>query len=127
MVRDLPERADRPGRGDAAGRSAVFCVLAAAAALVLIAQAISFNLLRDFRLAGLLGDFAPLGPGGEVYTPSPLAALPRANGLYSEPSVAGWFMTFAVALALAARRSAAILGTAHRGAVLARRRWRRSA
>jgi hypothetical protein len=94
----------RIGRGEEVGRSlALFCLLASAAALVILAQAISFNLWRDFRLAGLLGVLAPEGPGGEVYMPSPLAALPRANGLYSEPSVAGWFMTFAVALALAAR------------------------
>jgi hypothetical protein len=43
--------------------------------------------------------------------PSPHAALPRANGLYSEPSVAGWFMTSAAALALAARRFRPALGT----------------
>jgi hypothetical protein len=43
--------------------------------------------------------------------PSPHATLPRANGLYSEPSVAGWFMTFAAALALAARRFRPALGT----------------
>jgi hypothetical protein len=95
----------RIGRGEELGRSlALFCVLASAAALVVIAQAISFNLMHDFRLAGLLGAFAPPGPGGEIYLPSSLTALPRANGLYSEPSVAGWFMTFAVALALAARQ-----------------------
>jgi hypothetical protein len=101
----------RIGRGEEVGRSlALFCVLASAAALVIIAQAISFNLLHDFRLAGLLGAFAPAGPGGEIYLPSPLTALPRANGLYSEPSVAGWSMTFAVALALAGRRRLGALG-----------------
>jgi hypothetical protein len=101
----------RIGRGEEVGRSlALFCVLASAAALVLIAQAISFNLMHDFRLAGLLGAFAPAGPGGEIYAPTPLAALPRANGLYSEPSVAGWFMTFAVALGLATRRHLGALG-----------------
>ena len=95
----------RIGRGEEVGRSlARFCVLASAAALVVVAQAVSFNLMHDFRLAGLLGAFAPVGPGGEIYVPSSLAALPRANGLYSEPSVAGWFMTFAAAVALAARR-----------------------
>ena len=89
---------------------AVFCVMASLAALVIIAQAASFNLLRDFRLAAVLGDFAPLGPGDEVYAPSPNTALPRANGFYSEPSVAGWFMSFALALALAARPLYPILG-----------------
>jgi hypothetical protein len=102
----------RIGRGEEVGRSLVlFCLLASAAALVIIAQAISFNLMRDFRLAGLLGAFAPTGPGGEIYMPSPQAALPRANGLYSEPSVAGWFMTFAAALALAARPCLPALAT----------------
>jgi hypothetical protein len=95
----------RIGRGEEMSRSlARFCVLASAAALVVILQAISFNVMHDFRLAGLLGAFAPAGPGGEIYLPPRLAALRRANGLYSEPSVAGWFMTFAVALALAARQ-----------------------
>jgi hypothetical protein len=102
----------RIGAGEEVGRSfALFCLLASAVALVIAVQAISFNLLRDFRLAGLLGALAPAGPGGEIYAPSPYAALPRANGLYSEPSVAGWFMTFAAALALAARPFRPALGT----------------
>lgn len=90
---------------------AVFCVLAAGAGLLIIAQALTFNLLRDFQLANALGPLAPLGPGHEVYLPSPLAALPRANGLYSEPSVAGWFMGFATAVALGARRLYPVLTT----------------
>jgi hypothetical protein len=90
-------------RAEVARSLAPFCLFAAAVALLIIAQAISFNLFRDFRLAAVLGEFAPLGPGGEVYTPAWSAALPRANGLNSEPSVAGWFMTFAAAIALAAR------------------------
>jgi len=90
---------------------AVFCVAATGAGLFIIAQALSFNLLGDFRLAEALGPLAPLGPGGEVYVPSPLSALPRANGFYSEPSVAGWFMSFATALALAGRRLYPVLTT----------------
>jgi hypothetical protein len=102
----------RIGRGEEVGRSlSLFCLLASTVAVVIVAQALSFNLWRDFRLAGLLGEFAPAGPGGEIYEPSPAAALPRANGLYSEPSVAGWFMTFALALALAARRFRPALAT----------------
>jgi hypothetical protein len=102
----------RIGRGREVGRSlVVFCVAAALAALVIIAQAIAFNAFRDFRLAGLLGEFAPIGPGGMIYVPPPQAALPRANGFYSEPSVAGWFMTFAAAMALAARPLHPCLGT----------------
>jgi hypothetical protein len=103
----------RIGRGEEVTRSlGPFCMLAAAVAVLIIGQAFSFNLLRDFRLAGLLGDLAPLGPGGEVYVPAFYAALPRPNGLYSEPSVAGWFMTFAVAMALAARPLYPAIGTA---------------
>ncbi|HSA82921.1 MAG TPA: hypothetical protein VLE23_19045 [Geminicoccaceae bacterium] len=99
-------------RRDEVRRSiAVFCVVAAVAGLFIIAQALAFNLWHNFQLAKLLGPFAPLGPGDEVYEPSPLTALPRANGFYSEPSVAGWFMSFAAALALAARRLYPILST----------------
>jgi len=102
----------RLGQGEEVGRSFIlFCLLASTVAVAIVAQALSFNLLRDFRLAGLLGEFAPAGPGGEIYEPSRAAALPRANGLYSEPSVAGWFMTFATALALAARRFRPALAT----------------
>ncbi len=90
---------------------AVFCTLAAVAGLLIIAQALSFNLLGDFRLANPLGPLAPLGPGQEVYAATPEARLPRANGFYSEPSVAGWFMAFATALALAARRLYPVLTT----------------
>jgi hypothetical protein len=90
---------------------AIFCLAATGAGLFIIAQALSFNLLGDFRLAEALGPFAPLGPGGEVYVASPLSALPRANGFYSEPSVAGWFMSFATALALAGRRLYPVLTT----------------
>jgi hypothetical protein len=87
---------------------AVFCVLAIASACVIVAQALSFNLWRDFRLAAILGALQPIGPGYEVFLPSMLSALPRANGVYAEPSVAGWFMSFA--LALAARRILPRLG-----------------
>ena len=63
----------------------VFCALAAATGMFIIAQALAFNLWRDFQLANVLGPFAPIGPGEVVYEPSPFAALPRANGFYSEP------------------------------------------
>ncbi len=82
---------------------AVFCVAAAGAGLFIIAQALSFN-LGDYRLLNVLGPLAPLGPGNLVYDVTAYAPPPRANGFYSEPSVAGWFMTFAAALTLAARR-----------------------
>ena len=89
---------------------AVFCVLAIASAAVLVAQALTFVLWRDFRLAAILGPLQPIGPGYEVFVPPVLSALPRANGVYAEPSVAGWFMSFALAIALAARRILPRLG-----------------
>jgi hypothetical protein len=98
-------------RPEVARSLAMFCVAASIAAAVIIAQAVAFNVLHDFRLAGLLGPLAPLGPGGEVYAPALYALLPRANGFYSEPSVAGWFMSFAAAIALAARPLYPVLGT----------------
>ncbi len=102
----------RLGGGSEIRRSVgVFCVVVAGAGVVLIAQALCFNLLGDLRLANLLGPLAPLGPGNEVYDVTAYAPPPRANGLYSEPSVAGWFMSFAVALVLAARRLYPILTT----------------
>ncbi len=99
------------GRREIRRSIAVFCVAAAAAGLLIIAQALSFDLLGDFRLADPLGPFAPLGPGNEIYEVTAYAPPLRANGFYSEPSVAGWFMSFAVALALAARRLYPILTT----------------
>jgi hypothetical protein len=93
--------ADRP----AIGRSiVVFCGLAALIGLLIIAQALTFNLQRSLELARPLGELMPLGPGGEVYEPHPRARVWRANGVFSEPSVAAWFMGFATAIALGARR-----------------------
>ena len=109
MVVDVPQHADR-GRPEIGRSLAVFCSWPRSPRCVIIAQAASFNLLRDFRLAAILGDLAPIGPGCEVYVPSLNAVLPRANGVYSEPSVAGWFMSFAVAIALGARPLPPVLG-----------------
>jgi hypothetical protein len=99
------------GRPEIRKSVGVFCVAAAGAGLLIIAQALCFNLLGDYRLTNVLGPLAPLGPGNEVYNVTVYAPPPRANGFYSEPSVAGWFMSFAVALALAARRLYPILTT----------------
>ena len=55
---------------------AVFCVLVAAAALFIIVQALAFNLLRDFRLAAILGPFSPIGPGNEIYEPATAGRVP---------------------------------------------------
>ena len=87
------------------GRSiVVFCWLAALIGVLIIAQALTFNVQRSLVLAGPLGELMPLGPGGEVYAPHPLTRVWRANGVFSEPSVAAWFMGFATAIALGARR-----------------------
>ena len=88
----------------------VFCVAATGAALVIIAQAVTFN-LNDFQLLNVLGPLAPIGPGNEIYDVTLHAPPPRPSGFYSEPSVAGWFMSFAVALTLATRRLYPILTT----------------
>ena len=87
---------------------AVFCVAAAGAGLFIIAQALSFN-LGNYLLLDVLGPLAPIGPGNEVYDVTAHAPPPRPSGFYSEPSVAGWFMSFAVALSLATRRLYPIL------------------
>ena len=107
---DLPEHSDRPGPRDRplAGavlrcwpRSPRWSSSPRRPASICYATSVS---------AALLGDLSPLGPGGQVYAPAPNAALPRASGFYSEPSVAGWFMSFAVALALGARPLHPVLG-----------------
>lgn len=84
----------------------VFAVLAAATAAVVIVQSLLFNLWGDLGPARLLGDWSPrVSPSsGRIYAPEPLAAVKRANGWFSEPSVAGWFLVFAGALALAVRQ-----------------------
>jgi hypothetical protein len=83
----------------------VFCALAAAAATVVIVQALMLNLWGEPGAVRLLGDWSPrVAPWHDrIYAPDPLAPLKRANGWFSEPSVAGWFFTFAASLALAVR------------------------
>jgi len=83
----------------------VLCWLAMATALVVFWQAFAFNVLHDLRWANLLGDFAPpRGPlTDQIYAPHPMAPVKRANGWYSEPSVAAWFLIFVAAVALAVR------------------------
>ena len=57
----------------------VFCVAATGAALVIIAQAVTFN-LNDFQLLNVLGPLAPIGPGNEVYDVTLHAPPPRPSG-----------------------------------------------
>lgn len=92
-------------KGTEVGRSlTVFLPLAALVAGVVILQSISLNLFNDLSASRLLGEFSPpRAPGEGPYVPSELARVSRANGWFSEPSVAGWFLNAAAALALAAR------------------------
>ena len=67
----------RIGRGEEVTRSlALFCMLAAAVAVLVIAQAISFNVLRDFRLAPCWGTSRLLGPAARS---TPRRSMPRCR------------------------------------------------
>lgn len=92
-------------RGTEIGRSlSVFLAVAAAVACVVILQSVSLNLFNDLSASRLLGDYSPpRAPGDGPYVPNEFARVRRANGWFSEPSVAGWFLNAAAALALAAR------------------------
>jgi hypothetical protein len=78
----------------------LFLRLSFVVAIFVILQTITLNIFDTFILLNPFGPFSSPGPGGEVYEPSPLALLKRPNGIFSEPSVVGWFMTFATAVAL---------------------------
>lgn len=69
-------------------------------AILVILQAITLNFLGTAILTNPFGPFAPMGPGGQIYVPDPNAAIKRPSGVFSEPSIVGWFMTFATAVAL---------------------------
>lgn len=74
---------------------------AGAVGMLIILQAIFLNLFNSYFLLNPFGAFSMEGPGRVLYEPHPLAPLKRPNGLYSEPSVAGWVMAFSGAVALA--------------------------
>lgn len=96
------------------GRSMrVFCYLAMGTALVVIAQSIAFNIFGDLSFTRLLGDFTPdrLLVHPEPYVPHELSPIKRANGWFSEPSVAAWFCAFAATIALALRPERPVLAT----------------
>jgi len=80
-------------------------VLAAASALLIMMQAFIWNLGYTETLSRPMGAFQPLGPGGDApYSANPYAPIKRSNGLYSEPSIAGWMMGFFYALAICSFR-----------------------
>jgi putative colanic acid polymerase len=72
-------------------------------AVLILVQFITWNMLSTDVLIRPFGPLAPLGPGFEVYAPNPLSAIKRPHGIFSEPSVAAWFMSFGFAVALSAR------------------------
>ncbi len=89
------------GRREMALSVRVFLWGSCAVAVLIILQCILLNLFGSYALMNPFGDFMVAGPGGLIYEPHPLAPLKRPNGLFSEPSVAGWIMGFAGAVALA--------------------------
>lgn len=66
--------------------------------LFLILQFILLNVFGSYLLTPMLGSFSFVGPGGEIYVPNELAILKRPNAIFSEPSVAGWYMAFMIAV-----------------------------
>jgi len=101
------------GRAEIGRSMRVFCWLAMAAAMAVIAQAIAFNIFNDLSFTHLLGDYTP--DRGvvhrEPYVPHPLSPIKRAAGWFSEPSVAAWFCAFAATIALALRPERPALAT----------------
>lgn len=77
-----------------------FCV-----AFVIIGQAVLWNNGFIETLDAPLGLLAPRGPGGEVYVPTMGMLIKRPNGIYSEPSIAGWMMSYLASLAWILSRS----------------------
>lgn len=87
----------------------VFLAAASLHAVLIVAQFISFNLFESYTLLNPLGPLSPIGPsrlsegnvfGTTYYTPNPMEAYRKPNGLYSEPSVAAWISSAAFALSL---------------------------
>jgi len=98
--------------------ASIFLILCMAVALLVIAQFVLLNGFDSYAIMKIYGPFSPLGPGYLIYEPNPLSFIKRPNGVFSEPSVAGWFLSFGVSVAVASpilrekngRFSAAICG-----------------
>ena len=74
-------------------------VLAGAAAVLIIVQAVLWNLGPVGALLNPLGPFSPPGPAGrEVFEIEYWFRPVRPNGWYSEPSVAGWSLAVLAAM-----------------------------
>ena len=80
--------------------SAVLVGLSVIAGLLIVLQAVVWNVFHLSLLHVPLGPLNALGPGGTPYVPYSDAPIQRPNALYSEPSVAGWVMVYAESAAL---------------------------
>jgi hypothetical protein len=78
----------------------LFLLLLVAVALLVIAQFVMLNVYDSYTIMKIFGPFSPLGPGYLVYEPHPLSFIKRPNGIFSEPSVAGWFLVFGTSIAI---------------------------
>jgi hypothetical protein len=78
-----------------------FLILCVAVALLVVAQFIFLNVFDSYAIMKIYGPFSPLGPGYLVYEPHPLSLIRRPNGVFSEPSIAGWFLVFGLSVAVA--------------------------
>ena len=79
----------------------LFLALCVSVSLLVIFQFVLLNFFDSYALMNLYGPFSPMGPGYAVYEPHPLSLIRRPNGVFSEPSVAGWFLVLAVSVAIA--------------------------
>lgn len=79
----------------------IFLRLGSLVALLIITQSIAMNIFEINSFQNPFGPFSSPGPGGDIYSPGHESLLKRPNGIFSEPSVAGWFMTYVAAIALA--------------------------
>ena len=78
----------------------IFLILCLAVSILVIAQFVFLNVFDSYAIMKIFGPFSSLGPGYSIYEPHPLALIRRPNGVFSEPSVAGWFLVMAVSVAI---------------------------
>lgn len=81
-----------------------FLYFGLAHSVLLVAQFLSFNFLNDFSTLNPYGDFSPYGPDPKSLEPAPYnpmeQSIKRPNGLNWEPSAAGFWTLFNLAIAL---------------------------
>ena len=78
----------------------IFLFLSTLISLIVLAQFITLNFFDSYTLINIYGPYSPLGPGYMLYEPNPLSFIRRPNGLFSEPSVAGWFLVYGASVAI---------------------------